>query len=65
MSTNSIRSWRALALKANVHLGTARILLDLALESAQQMPEATAQQLRGAAAETIAAQDFVRQLGTS
>lgn len=62
MPMNSIRPWRTLALRANVHLGAARLLLDLALEEAQKMPESTAQQLRGAAAETVAAQDIVRKL---
>ena len=42
--------------------GTARLLLDEALEEAQRMPDATARQLLGAQAETVAAQDLVRQL---
>jgi hypothetical protein len=59
---NSTRPWRTLALRANVHLGAARLLLDLALEEAQKMPDSTARQLRGAQAETVAAQDMVRRL---
>jgi hypothetical protein len=61
MSTaNSTRPWRTLALRANVHLGAARLLLDLALDG--EPPESTARQLIGAQVETVAAQDLVRQL---
>jgi hypothetical protein len=62
---NSTRPWRTLALRANIHLGAARMLLDQALEEAQKMPDATARQLRGAQAETVAAQGLVRQMADS
>jgi hypothetical protein len=62
MAEINSKPWRVLALRANVHLGAARLLLDLALEAAQRMPEATVRQLVGAQAETLAAQDLVRQL---
>jgi hypothetical protein len=62
MADSQSKPWRVLALRANVHLGAARLLLDEALEEAQRMPDATARQLLGAQAETVAAQDLVRQL---
>jgi hypothetical protein len=62
MAEANSKPWRVLALRANVHLGAARLLLDEALEEAQRMPDATATQLRGAQAETVAAQDLVRHL---
>ena len=62
---NSTRHWRTLALRANIHLGAARLLLDEALEEAQRMPDATAKQLLGAQAETVAAQGLVRQMADS
>ena len=62
MAGANSKPWRVLALRANVHLGAARLLLDEALEEARRMPDATARQLLGAQAETIAAQDLVRQL---
>jgi len=62
MADSQSKPWRLLALRANVHLGAARLLLDEALEEAQRMPDATARQLLGAQAETVAAQDLVRQL---
>jgi len=65
MADSQSKPWRLLALRANVHLGAARLLLDEALEEAQRMPDATARQLLGAQAETIAAQDLVRQLAGS
>jgi hypothetical protein len=61
MPNGNSKPWRTLALRANVHLGTARLLLDQALEEAQ-MPETAAEQLRGAQNETIAAQDLVREI---
>ncbi len=62
MADSESKPWRVLALRANIHLGAARLLLDEALEEAQRMPDATARQLLGAQAETVAAQDLVRQL---
>ena len=62
MADSQSKPWRVLALRANVHLGAARLLLDEALDEAQRMPHATARQLLGAQAETVAAQDLVRQL---
>jgi hypothetical protein len=62
MAEANSKPWRVLALRANVHLGAARLLLNEALEEAQKMPESTARQLIGAQAETVAAQDLVRQL---
>ncbi len=61
MSTNSIKPWRTLALRANVHLAMARLLLDLALDEIQ-VPDEAATHLRSAQAETTAAQDLVRDI---
>jgi hypothetical protein len=52
--------WRVLALRANVHLGAARILLDLALDRAP--PEPLAAQLRGLEGEVTTAQGIVRSI---
>lgn len=58
---NSNKPWRVLALRASVHLGTARLLLDLALD-AEEVPAQTAGQLRNIEGEVTAAQDLVRQV---
>ena len=50
--------WQLLALRANVHLGTARILIDLALEG--DPPAAFAGSLRSIQIEVTDAQDIVR-----
>jgi hypothetical protein len=59
---NSTRPWRALAARAAVHLGAARLLIDLALDG--EPPESTAQHLRGAQAETVSAQGLVREISS-
>jgi hypothetical protein len=61
MPNGNSRPWRALALRANVHLAMARLLLDMALDEAQ-VPDDAATQLRSAQTETIAAQDLVREI---
>jgi hypothetical protein len=61
MPNGNSKPWRLAALRANVHLGTARMLLDLAIEESRVPPE-TAAHLRSAQAETIAAQDLVREI---
>jgi hypothetical protein len=52
--------WQVLALRANVHLGTARILIDLALEG--DPPEAFLGPLRSIQIEVTDAQDCVRSI---
>lgn len=59
MAEVNSKPWRVLALRANVHLGTARLLLDLALD-AEEVPAQTAGQLRSIEGEVTAAQDLVR-----
>jgi hypothetical protein len=54
------KPWRVLALRANFHLGTARILLDLVLDG--PLSEPLGQQLRSLAAELGAAQEAVRSI---
>jgi hypothetical protein len=54
------KAWRALAARALVHLGTARLLLDLALDEAP--PEPIAGRVRGIEGEVHAAQDLVREI---
>jgi hypothetical protein len=54
------KPWRVLAARAMVHLGTARLLLDLALDS--EPPEALAGKLRSVEGEVTAAQDLVRSV---
>ena len=61
MSASNSKPWRLLALRANVHLGTARMLLDLCIEESQ-IPTDTAAHLRSVQTETIAAQDLVREI---
>lgn len=60
MAANSIKPWRVLALRANVNLGTARLLLDCALDDAP--PEPLAGRLRSILTELSSAQDLVRQI---
>jgi len=61
MPNGKCNAWRLLALRANVHLGTARLLIDLALDEAE-VPAETAAHLRSVQTETIAAQDLVREI---
>jgi hypothetical protein len=60
MSTNSIKPWRTLALQAVVHLGTARLLLDLILDDAPEEP--LAGMLRSVEGEVQTVQDLVREI---
>ena len=60
MPNGNSKAWRGLAARALVHLGTARLLLDLALDAAP--PEPIAGQVRGIEGEVKAAQDLVRQV---
>jgi hypothetical protein len=60
MPTGNSKPWRTLALRANVHLGTARLLLDLALDG--KPPEPLAGRLRSIEGEVHAAQDLVREI---
>ena len=60
MVSRIIPSWRTLALQAVVHLGTARILLDLILDDAPEEP--LADKLRSIGGEVLATQDLVRQI---
>jgi hypothetical protein len=61
MASNSIKPWRVLALRANMHLATARLLLDLVLDQAP-VPEEAASQVRTAKDECESAQSLVRQI---
>jgi hypothetical protein len=54
------KPWQLLALRANVHLGTARILIDLALEG--DPPAAFLGALRSIQIEVTDAQDCVRSI---
>jgi hypothetical protein len=49
-----------LALRANVHLGNARLLIDLALDG--KPPEPLATHLRNVETEVVTAQDHVRSI---
>jgi hypothetical protein len=62
MATSDFRppSWRLLALRALFHLGTARLLLELALDGTP--PEGAAGQLRSVESEVATAQGFVREI---
>jgi hypothetical protein len=61
MPNGNSKPWPLLALRANVHLGTARMLLDLCIEESQ-IPADTAAHLRSAQTECGAAQDLVREI---
>ena len=61
MPNGNSKPWRLLALRANVHLGTARMLLDLCIEESQILTD-TAAHLRSAKTELEAAQDAVRSI---
>ena len=60
MANANSKPWRALAARALVHLGTARLLLDLAIDG--QPPEPLAGKLRSVEEEVHAAQDLMRDL---
>jgi hypothetical protein len=60
MAIDNSKPWRLLALRANFHLGTARILLDLALDECEA--DKTAALLRSAQGEVSAAQGRVREI---
>ena len=60
MANGNSKPWQLLALRANVHLGTARILIDLALE--REPPAAFLGPLRSIQAEVLDAQDCVRSI---
>lgn len=60
MADSNSNPWRGLAARAMVHLGTARLLLDLALD--QKPPDEAAGQLRSIEGEVGAAQYLVREI---
>ena len=57
MPNGNSKPWRALALQAVVHLGTARLLLDLILDDAPEGP--LAGKLRSIEGEVQATQDLL------
>jgi hypothetical protein len=62
-NANSKPPWRALAARASVHLGTARLLLDLILD--ESPPEPLAGKLRSIEGEVHSAEDLVREIVTA
>jgi hypothetical protein len=60
MPNGKSKPWRSLALQAVVHLGTARLLLDLILDDAPEEP--LAGQLRSVESEVQTVQDLVREI---
>jgi hypothetical protein len=60
MADVNSKPWQVLALRANIHLGTARILIDLALEG--DVPAVFLGPLRSIQAEVLDAQDCVRSI---
>jgi hypothetical protein len=60
MTARNSKLWRALALRASIHLGTARLLLDMILDDAPEEP--LAGKLRSIQGEVHATQDLVREL---
>ncbi|HWX81693.1 MAG TPA: hypothetical protein VNZ02_16445, partial [Steroidobacteraceae bacterium] len=60
MADINSKPWRVLALRANFHLATARLLLDLALDG--EPPEPAAARLRNVETEVTAAQSLVRSI---
>jgi hypothetical protein len=59
MPNGNSKPWRTHVARALVHLGTARLLLDLAIDS--EVEEPTVSKLRSIEAEVHGAQDSVRQ----
>jgi hypothetical protein len=59
-SNDKPKHWRALALRANFYLGSARLLIDLAMEA--EPPPALAASLRSIQIDVLAAQDCVRSI---
>jgi hypothetical protein len=60
MSGHNSKPWRALAARASIHLGTARLLLDAILDEAP--PEPTAGRVRSIEGEVHLAQDLVKEI---
>jgi hypothetical protein len=60
MANGNSKPWQLLALQANVHLGTARLLIDLALDG--HPPAVLLGPLRSIQIEVFEAQDCVRSI---